>query len=147
MRSTGICPRSTAHEQPFGRSAAWFGSADEESDALSVQHTSFFIIKKDNSLCYGLGMDMVHQNFPFQSIREKEFQKRNQGDGKLLILPSLFCHFASQVTKSCSADALDSRRRVRIGNEPLVSKAAAPAERSIHGPEAAGKVHFSLPLS
>ena len=29
--------RSTAREQPFGRSAAWFGSADEESDALSVQ--------------------------------------------------------------------------------------------------------------
>ena len=27
------------------------------------------------------------------------------------------------MTKSCSADALDSRRRVRIGNEPLVSKA------------------------
>ena len=89
---------------------------------------------------------MVHQDFPFQSIREKEFQKRNQGDGKLLILPSLFGHFASQVTKSSSADALDSRHRVAIGNEPLVSKVAAAAERSIHGPEAAGKVLFSPSL-
>ena len=89
-------------------------------------------------------MDMVHQDFPFPSTREKEFQKGNQGDGKLLILPSLFCHLASasQVTKSCSADTLDSQRRVRIGNVPLVSKVAAAAKRSIHGPEAAGKVLF-----
>ena len=42
-------------------------------------HTSFFIIKKDNSLCYGLGMDMVHQDFPFQSIREKEFKREIKG--------------------------------------------------------------------
>ena len=90
---------------------------------------------------------MVHQDFPFQSIREKEFQKRYRGDGKLLFSPSLFCHLASQVTKSSSADALDSRRRVRIGNAPLVTKAAARAERSIHGSEAPAKVHFSLPLS
>ena len=41
----------------------------------SLAHTSFFIIKKDISLCYGLGMDMVHQDFPFQSIREKEFKR------------------------------------------------------------------------
>ena len=46
---------------------------------LGSRHTSFFIIKKDISLCYGLGMDMVHQDFPFQSIREKEFQKRIKG--------------------------------------------------------------------
>ena len=46
---------------------------------ISPQHTSFFIVKKDISLCYGLGMDMVHQDFPFQSIREKEFQKRIKG--------------------------------------------------------------------
>ena len=45
----------------------------------SACHTSFFIIKKDISLCYGLGMDMVRQDFPFQSIREKEFQKRIKG--------------------------------------------------------------------
>ena len=102
-------------------------------------HTSFFIIKKAISLCYGLGMDMVHPDFPFQSIREKEFQKMIKGT-------SLFCHLASQVTKSCSADALDSQRCVRIGNDPLVSKVATPAERSIHGLEAAGKVHFSSSL-
>ena len=90
---------------------------------------------------------MVHQDFLFQSIHEKRVSKEDQGDDKLLILPSPFCHFASQVTKSCSADALESRGRVRIGNVPLVSKAAAPAERLIHGLEAAGKVHFLLPLS
>ena len=45
----------------------------------TTHHTSFFTIKKDISLCYGLGMDMVHQDFPFQSIREKEFQKRIKG--------------------------------------------------------------------
>jgi hypothetical protein len=44
-----------------------------------------------------------------------------------LILPSLFCHLASQVTKSSSADALDSLRRVVIGNEPLAAKVAAAA--------------------
>ena len=69
-----------------------------------------------------------------------------QGDGKLLILPSLFCHLASQVTKSSRADALDSRRRVAIENAPLVSKVAVAAERSTHGPEAAGKVLFSRSL-
>ena len=42
-----------------------------------------------------------------------------------MILPSLFCHLASQVTKSSSADALESLRRVVIGNEPLVAKVAA----------------------
>ena len=42
-------------------------------------HTSFFIIKEDISLCYGLGMDMVHQDFPFQSIREKEFKREIKG--------------------------------------------------------------------
>ena len=85
---------------------------------------------------------MVHQDFTFQSIREKRVSKEDQGDGKLLSLPSLFCHLASQVTKACSADALDSRHRVAIGNAPLMSKVAAPAERSIHGPEAAGKVRW-----
>ena len=34
------------------------------------------------------------------------------------------CHFASQVLESYSADALDWLRRVAIGNEPLVAKAA-----------------------
>ena len=36
-------------------------------------------MKKDIGFYYGLGMDMVHQDFPFQSIREKEFQKRIKG--------------------------------------------------------------------
>ena len=44
---------------------------------------SFFIIKKrlvlQISLCCGLGLALVHQDFPFQSIREKEFQKRIKG--------------------------------------------------------------------
>ena len=35
------------------------------------------------------------------------------------------------MTESSSADALDSLRRVAIGNDPLVSKVAAAAERSI----------------
>ena len=35
--------------------------------------------------------------------------------------PSLFCYFASQVTKCCNAKALDSLRRVVIGNEPLAA--------------------------
>ena len=53
---------------------------DELGNKLGVSdHTSFVIIKKDISLCYGLGMDMVHQDFTFQSIREKEFQKRIKG--------------------------------------------------------------------
>ena len=55
-------------------------------------------------------------------------------EGKLLILSSLFCHFASQLTKSSSAGGLDWLRRDAIGNEPLVSKVAAAAERSIHCP-------------
>ena len=58
------------------------GSNRREAGAredTKADHTSFFIIKKDISLCYGLGMDMVHQDFPFQSIREKEFQKRIKG--------------------------------------------------------------------
>ena len=54
-----------------------------------------------------------------------------------------FCHFASQVTKSSSADALDSPRRVAIRNDPLASKIAAATGRSIHSLEAAGKVLFS----
>ena len=45
----------------------------------SPTHTSFFIIKKDISLCYGLGMDMVHPDFLFQSIREKEFKREIKG--------------------------------------------------------------------
>jgi hypothetical protein len=57
-----------------------------------------------------------------------------------------FCHLASQVTKCSSAKALGSLRRVVIGNEPLAAKVAAAAERSIHCPEAAGKVHLSLSL-
>ena len=51
------------------------GDADHYAlcpDVRSKAHTSFFMIKKDISLCYDLGMDMVHQDFPFQSIREKE---------------------------------------------------------------------------
>ena len=57
-----------------------------------------------------------------------------------------FCHLASKVTKRSSAKALGSLRHVVIGNEPLVSKAAAAAVRSIHCPEAAGKVLFSPSL-
>ena len=33
-------------------------------------------MKELTSLCYGLGMDMVDQDFPFQSVRE---QKRIKG--------------------------------------------------------------------
>ena len=65
-------------------------------------------------------MDLVSQDFPFQSIREKEFQKRIKGMANSCNLVSLvsdvsFCvTFASKVTKSYSADALDSLRRVAI---------------------------------
>jgi hypothetical protein len=37
------------------------------------------MVKKEIGLCYGLGLALVHQDFPFQSIREKEFQKRIKG--------------------------------------------------------------------
>ena len=107
--------------------------------------TSLFIIKELTSLCYGLGLDLVHQDFPFQSIREKSFKRESRGWQTLDFAVS-FCHLASQVTKSSSADALDSRRRVRIGNAPLVTKAAAAAERSIHGPEAVGPAARPMPL-
>ena len=56
---------------------------------------------------------------------------------------------AGQVTKSCSANALDCQwlRRVAIGIALPVAKAAAAAECPIHGPEAAGNQmyisHFS----
>ena len=40
-----------------------------------INHTSFFIMKELISLCYGLGMDMVDPDFPFQSIREKSFKR------------------------------------------------------------------------
>ena len=53
--------------------------AKPERAALGHGHTSFFIVKKEISLCYGLGLALVHQDFPFQSIREKEFQKRIKG--------------------------------------------------------------------
>ena len=46
---------------------------------LLNNHTSFFIVKKEISLCYGLGLALVHQDSPFQSIREKDFQKRIKG--------------------------------------------------------------------
>ena len=58
---------------------------------MSCFYTSFFITKELTSLCYDLGLDLVHQDFPFLSIREKSL-KENQGDGKLLSPPSLFCH-------------------------------------------------------
>ena len=44
----------------------------------SITH-QFLYNKKEISLCYGLGMDMVHQDFPFLSIREKELQKMIKG--------------------------------------------------------------------
>ena len=44
-----------------------------------THHISFVIIKEDISLCYGSGMDMVHPDFPFQSIREKEFKREIKG--------------------------------------------------------------------
>ena len=80
-----------------------------------------------------------------QSTREKSFKRESRG-WQTLDLAVSFCHLASQVKKSSSANALDSRRRVAIGNNSLVSKVAAAAERSIHGPEAAGKVLFSPSL-
>ena len=55
-----------------------------------IVHTSFFIIKKGISLCYGLGLDLVHQDFPFQSIREKEFQKRIKGMANSCFAVSFF---------------------------------------------------------
>jgi hypothetical protein len=85
-----------------------------------------------------------HDRYSSQSAKQLEFGILR--DGKLLFPPSLFCHFASQVTKCCSAKALDWPRRVAIGNEPLVSKAAAAAERSRHCLEAARKVLFSPSL-
>ena len=53
-------------------------------------HTSFFIVKKEISLCYGLGLALVHQDFPFQSIREKEFQKRIKGMANSCFAVSFF---------------------------------------------------------
>ena len=73
---------------------------------------SFLDRKKIRNYSYGLGV------VEFGIMR----------DGKLLILPCFFCHFASQVTKSSSADAVGSLRHVTIGNDPLVSKVAAAAE-------------------
>ena len=61
--------------------------SDLSEDQLFI-HTSFFIIKKDISLCYGLGMDMVHQDFPFQSIREKEFKREIKGMASLFFVTS-----------------------------------------------------------
>ena len=46
---------------------------------VPLVHASFFIIKKDVNLCYGLGMDMVHQDLPFESIREEEFKREIKG--------------------------------------------------------------------
>ena len=47
--------------------------------AAPVRHTSFFIIKELTSLCYGLGLDLVHPDVPFQSIREKSFKRESSG--------------------------------------------------------------------
>ena len=49
------------------------------SEQLLHKHTSFFIIEELTSLCYGLGSDLVHQDFPFQSIREKSFKREIKG--------------------------------------------------------------------
>ena len=57
---------------------------------VTALHTSFFITKKEVSLCYGLGLDLVHQDFPFQSIREKEFQKRIKGMANSCFAVSFF---------------------------------------------------------
>ena len=113
--------------------------------AFATLH-QFRYIKKEISLWYGLGMDMVHQDFTFQLFREKSLKDKSRG-WQTLDFAFLFWHFASQVTRCCNSKALDSRRRLWIGNAPLVTKATSGAERSIHGPQAAGKVHFSLPLS
>ena len=53
-------------------------------------HTSFFIIKEDNGLCYGLGLDFVRQDFPFQSIREKSFRRETRGWQTLVFAVSFF---------------------------------------------------------
>ena len=47
--------------------------------SASTVYTPVFIMKKDISLCYGLGMDMVHRDFPFQSIREGELKREIKG--------------------------------------------------------------------
>jgi hypothetical protein len=46
---------------------------------MNEKHTSFFIIKKDNSLCYGLGMDMVHRDFPFSQSVKKSSKEKSRG--------------------------------------------------------------------
>ena len=50
-----------------------------QSDSIRLEPHQFLYNKKDISLCYGLGVDMVHQDFPFQSIREKEFKREIKG--------------------------------------------------------------------
>ena len=104
-----------------------------------------FLYKK--GLYYGLGLDLVYKDFPFQSIREKSVQKRIKGM-QTLVLRVSFCHFARREPKSSSADALDCNwlRCVAMGNDPPAPKAVAAAERSIPSLEAAGKVHFLLPF-
>jgi len=69
-------------------------------------HTSFFIKK---GLYYGLGLDLVYKDFPFQSIREKEIQKRIKGMQTLVLRVSFLSlrDRARREPKSSSADALD----------------------------------------
>ena len=112
---------------------------------LSV-HTCFLVVKQFRNYSYGLGWFRNGGHAIYSSQSAKNLSLGFLRDGKLLFPPSLFCHFASQVTKRSSAKALDSLRHVVIGNEPLVSKAAAAAVRSIHCPKAAGKVLFSPSL-
>ena len=56
-------------------------------------------------------------------------------NGKLLFPPlSLFCHLASQVAKSNSASALDSLRRVAIGNHLVSIHLNCPCPAPHSGP-------------
>ena len=82
------------------------------------ERPSFFNIPEET--CVFMTPKGLHQDFPFHSIREKEFKREPRGWQTLVVSALFFCHLASQVTRSCSADALDSLRRVVIGNEPLL---------------------------
>ena len=56
----------------------WYHSLTLHSRCAGRPH-QFLYNKKNTSLCYGLGMDMVHQDFSFQSIREKKFKREIKG--------------------------------------------------------------------
>ena len=74
---------------------------DQFGMARAPSHTSFFIIKELTSLFYGLGLDLVHPDFPFQSIREKYFQRESRG-WQTLVSASLFEHCCFLILKNAT---------------------------------------------